>query len=651
MTSSTTSTQNGEIHGVASSSVPQQGHLDEVTSERQQYSSNLELILTLVGYAVGLGNVWRFPYLAYTYGGGAFLVPYFLALILLGLPLFILELGLGQTTRRGTLGMWVQMGLPKWQGVGVAATMCTWLVSLYYNVVLAWTIYYLGRTIGAMPSGVLPWTDQVEGFSCPETKVYPSLEVANNTNLFDATTGLFNASFASSFWCPSKAGEPLPVGYTTIALKPRHCPARAAAVFWESEVLQQSSGLDDLGGLNPGLFLSFTLAWLLVYGIVFKGIESSGKVVYVTATLPYICLGVFLIRAATLPNALNGLKFFVSPDFTILGEPEVWLRAAVQIFHSLGVGYGSLIAFASYGNRKNDFVRDAMNVSFINCGTSVLAGFVVFPILGYLALELEETNPCISGESLDDLKSIGLSGTGLAFIAFPIAISRMPASFFFAMLFFVMLLALGIDSQFAMVETVVTVLSDAGFGKRMSRPALSGLVCFVSYIAGLIFICRGGIYWFSLLDQYSSLLIMFVVTCLECVGLTWTSNGAKWQEFKEKTKEWTGRELNWIFKVGWTWICPGLTAFLVLINIIPPVGKLDLMGAEASVRFPEGAGYLPSWSIGLGWLLALLPIAALAIVATFPSLVHDVKEQQIEDVKNVKGEGKKDHRTGDECYI
>ena len=121
--------------------------------DRPEYANNLELLLTLVGYAVGLGNIWRFPYLAYTYGGGAFLVPYFISLALLGLPLFILEMGLGQMFRQGTLGVWSKLALPKLQGVGLAATVCTFLVMLYYNVILAWTIYYIGRTIAAIPSG------------------------------------------------------------------------------------------------------------------------------------------------------------------------------------------------------------------------------------------------------------------------------------------------------------------------------------------------------------------------------------------------------------------------------------------------------------------------------------------------------------------
>jgi len=190
--------------------------------------------------------------------------------------------------------------------------------------------------------------------------------------------------------------------------------------------------------LQWGLVAALFAAWLLVFLIIFKGVASSGKVVYVTALFPYVALAAFFIRAITLPNADVGIKFFVNPDFSHLFTADIWLRACTQIFYSLGVGFGALVAFASYADVNDDFVGNAQKVSIINCATSMFAGFVVFPILGYLAYELADVDPCIEGNDLGDLSSIGLSGTGLAFIAFPIAISKMPWPFFWALLFFIL---------------------------------------------------------------------------------------------------------------------------------------------------------------------------------------------------------------------
>lgn len=579
---------------------------------RPQYANKCELMLSLVGYAVGLGNVWRFPYLAYTYGGAAFLIPYFCALAILGLPLFILELGLGQLYRQGTLGVWEKLGRRRLQGVGMAATVSTFLVSLYYCTILAWTLYFVGMTLGAIPSGILPWSHETPGFVCPESILMPRREVADNPDLFLEETGLFNDSYRQDFWCPdsgipdahSKFDKSL---YVMKKALPTECPARAAVKFWQVSVLQQTSGMDDLGGFQPGLLLSYTITWVLVYFIVFQGVGSSGKVVYVTAILPYVALTAFLIRGLTLPNAGTGLRFFLYPDLTKLLHAEVWQRAVTQIFYSLGVGFGSLIAFSSYGDKKDDYIGNAVKVSLINCSTSVFAGFVVFPILGYLAHEMKSINPCISGDNLADLSSIGLSGTGLAFIAFPIAISRMPFPFFWAFLFFVMLLCLGIDSQFAMIESVMTVIHDSKMADGLSKPMLAAVVCGASWFMGLIFVTRGGIYWFELFDYYTCVVAMFFVTFMEVFWLTW-GDPELYETFARRTKEWTGRRIPAILKMSWRYVCPSLTLFLMVLAF----GTSDLMGAETSRPYPEGTGFLPSWSISLGWKLGLVPLFCFA---------------------------------------
>jgi len=586
----------------------------EGESGRPQYANKCELMLSLVGYAVGLGNIWRFPYLCYTYGGAAFLIPYFISLVVLGLPLFVLELGLGQMFRQGTLGVWAKMGRPRMQGVGVAATICTWLVSLYYNVILAWTIYYLGRTLWAFPSGVLPWSHNAPGFTCPQTVLYANASVIHDDYLFKGMSGMFNESYRSQFWCPA-FGIPdfdsvVPTGYEQKVIDTVECPARAAVKFWEEGVLMQSSGMDVTGGFQWGLLGAYTLTWIMVYFIVFQGVGSSGKVVYVTAIMPYVALTAFFIRAITLPNASTGLRFFLQPDFSMLANFEVWQRAVTQIFYSLGVGFGSLIAFSSYGAKNDDFIGNAVKVSVINCSTSMFAGFVVFPILGYLAYEMEGINPCFNGNNLGDLSSIGLSGTGLAFIAFPIAISRMPFPFTWSFLFFAMLLCLGIDSEFAMVESVMTVIHDSEMlPARVTKPMLAALVCGVSYLVGLIFVTKSGIYWFTLFDYYSCVVAMFFVTFMEVFWLMW-GDSTTYTNFAAKVKAWTGRRIPMYYQIMWKFVCP----VVILALFILAFTTKDLMKAEVSEPYPKGDGYLPLWTVDLGWKLGLLPLAAFGAI-------------------------------------
>mmetsp|Transcript_7498 Transcript_7498/g.13008 ORF Transcript_7498/g.13008 Transcript_7498/m.13008 type:complete len:627 (-) Transcript_7498:65-1945(-) len=608
----------GSLQGVAPAA--SSAASEETHPERPVYAAQAELIFSLVGYAVGVGNVWRFPYLTYTYGGGAFLIPYGLSLLFMGVPLFVLELGLGQLTRRGTLGMWTKIGLPRWQGVGLAAILTTFMVALYYITILAWTIYYLGRTIAAIPSGQLPWSDELQ--DCPAMNLYVHQTVANSPYLIDSA-GFLNASFVGNTWCPDAAHGVLtaPADYIMRTVQPNRCPAQMAKIFWETQALKQSSGLDNLGGLNLEMVLCLTIAWVLIWLVVFNGVKSSGKVVYFTATFPYLCLAIFLVRALTLPNALTGLKFLFEPDYSHLSDPQVWIHGAIQIFFSLGIGYGSITSFGSFGKKSANFVRDASGVAITNCCTSLIAGCVTFPVLGFLAAELHKTDPCIAGDTLDSLKSIGLSGTGLAFVAFPIAISQMPGSFFFAILFFFMMLLLGIDSQFAYIEAVATVLMDAGIGEKWPRPLLSGIICFISYVIGLLFVTNAGVYFLELFDNYVSIYVMFAVGALECLGLMWTCHGETWRQFKILCQENTGIRLGWISKAAWGYICPALCVFLVVVSVTPPFAKVDVMNARSSKAFPEGTGYFPEWSIAVGWILATVPMSLMLVVAVWPNVL------------------------------
>ncbi|XP_014679898.1 PREDICTED: sodium- and chloride-dependent glycine transporter 2-like [Priapulus caudatus] len=126
---------------------------DDENKERGNWSGNLDFFLSCLGYAVGLGSVWRFPYLCYRNGGGAFLIPYVIMMIFVGLPLLYLELSLGQFASLGPVGLFGNIS-PVFQGMGYAMTMISVLTPLYYTVLVAWTLYYLFASC----QKVLPWS-------------------------------------------------------------------------------------------------------------------------------------------------------------------------------------------------------------------------------------------------------------------------------------------------------------------------------------------------------------------------------------------------------------------------------------------------------------------------------------------------------------
>lgn len=611
---------------------------------RLEYANQLELILTLVSYAVGLGNLWRFPYLVYENGGGTFLIPYLCALLTLGIPIFMLELGLGQMTRQGTVNMWIRLGLPKLRGAGIVATWVTFLAAIYYLVIVAWAVFYVGSVLGSIFEGWTPlgWEDTSPTFlangGCQEPLIICETGAAELPDLFQAN-GLYNQAYQQHFWCPETGGLPqsvdeIPDGYRQVnaPVSPIVCPGQAAIHYWNEEALQKSDSVTNLEGINLKMLLCHTITWIVIYLIVFKGVAVSGKLSYVTATLPYFCLICFFVASLTLENYQAGLNFYITPDWNKLWDVTVWQKAATQIFFSVGIGWGTIVAFGSYGAVTNDYVGHVTKVALINCGTSIFAGFVIFNILGFLANEMSEVNPCFKSDDIAALEGIGLQGSGLAFVAFPIAISRMGGKYFWAILFFIMLFTLGVGSGFGYIESITTVMFDSGM-LRGDRPRwqVAGGVCIVCWLLGLLFVTNAGDYWVKLFDSYSTVVATFVVCFIECAGMMWV-NRTNYKAFQAKTLKNTQRDLPWVMGILWGFISPLFMVALLILSI----GAFDLTGLGGTdAAFPD-------WVLYLGWFLGFIPVlAAIPSIFTEPIKLAYKPEETLQEIElNTPLEGK-----------
>lgn len=128
-------------------------------------------------------------------------------------------------------------------------------------------------------------------------------------------------------------------------------------------------------------------AWVLVYFALWKSIKSSAKVRYITTTLPFLLILVFLGRSLTLDGADGGLRFFFKPDWELLKQSRPWVNAASQIFNSIGIAFGSMIMFASYNRFDNNFLHDTLAVSLVNAITSLIVGIFTFATIGNIAFE------------------------------------------------------------------------------------------------------------------------------------------------------------------------------------------------------------------------------------------------------------------------
>ncbi|RXM31740.1 Sodium- and chloride-dependent glycine transporter 2 [Acipenser ruthenus] len=424
---------------------------------RGNWSNKLDFILSMVGYAVGLGNVWRFPYLAFQNGGGAFLIPYLIMLALAGVPIFLLEVSLGQFASQGPVSVW--KAIPALQGCGIAMLIISVLIAIYYNIIMCWTIYYLFASLGS-----LPWANCKNPWNTPDCKDKDMLLLDSCILRDKNITSIKNTTFCMS---ASVASNLTRITNVTLENKTFVSPSEE---YFKYNVLHISKGIEYPGDIRWPLALCLFLAWVIVYVSLAKGIKSSGKVVYFTATFPYVVLVILLIRGVTLPGAGAGILYFITPKWEKLNDAKVWKDAATQIFFSLSAAWGGLITLSSYNKFHNNIYRDTIIVSCTNSATSIFAGFVIFSVIGFMAHELQVP-----------IEKVADEGPGIAFVVYPEALTRLPLSPFWALIFFLMLLTLGLDTMFATIETIVTSVSDE-FPKylRKHKPIFT-LVCCISF--------------------------------------------------------------------------------------------------------------------------------------------------------------------------
>ncbi|KOC63986.1 Sodium- and chloride-dependent glycine transporter 1 [Habropoda laboriosa] len=274
---------------------------------------------------------------------------------------------------------------------------------------------------------------------------------------------------------------------------------------------------EHFGGIRWELLGCLTLAWIICFLCLMRGVQSIGKVVYFTALFPYVMLTVLLIRGVTLDGASEGSLWFITPKWSTLQSPNVWADAASQVFYSLGIGCGSLITLSSYSNFNNNCHRqvckhkeDAIFVTLTNLLTSIFAGFVIFSIMGFLSLQMGIP-----------IEQVIQSGTGLAFIAYPEAVARMPLPNLWAVLFFVMLFILGIGSQFAGVQAINTAILDLRPDLRKHETYVVLGICVTCWLLAIPMVFDGGIYLFTLMDWNTASWAILLIGIAEVGVVGW----------------------------------------------------------------------------------------------------------------------------------
>ncbi len=387
---------------------------------------------------MGLGNIWRFSYMAYSHGGGAFLIPYIFALITVGIPLLTLEYGIGHE-RMGSAPLAYHKIRPKWEWIGWWAVLFVMFgISLYYTVIIAWC--------------------------------------------FDFFCLSFNLGWGSD-----------------------------PDTFFFGKFLAVSSGPSHIGQIRTpilmGLIIVWFLNWLIIYRGVQRGVELANKIFM---PLLFILTGVLVFWSMSLKGASSGISAYLKPDFQKLLEPSVWIDAFSQVFFSLSVGFGIMITYASYLPAKANITKYSIITALMDSGYAVFAGFAVFAVLGFMA-----------GSQGLPISKVVTHSIGLAFVAYPKALSLMPLGNLFGAIFFFCLFVAGISSSVSIIEAFTSAIMDK-FGTERGRVVT--IICIIAFLCSIIFTSQAGLHWISILDHFITNYGLIVVGILECILVGWLFN-------------------------------------------------------------------------------------------------------------------------------
>lgn len=355
--------------------------------QQEFFSSRWALIIATIGIAVGTGNIWRFSRVVAQNGGGSFLIPWVIFLLIWSVPLIIAEFAIGKSTRMGPVGALTKVGGKNFAWMGAWIVFVSTAIMFYYSVVTGWCIRYF----------------------------------------FSAASGnLFNTSDHLTYW------NEFASGYQPLLF-------HLIAIFFASVVI--------LKGVTKGIerVTGFLVPSLLVILII------------------------LFVRAITLPNAIEGIKYFFTPDINIILDYKVWLNALTQNAWDTGAGWGLILAYAVYMKKREDISLNAALIGFGNNSVSLLAGITIFStVFALSSVDL----PAGQAGAMQQISQSGPANTGLTFIYLPQLFTKLSESdlinTIFASLFFLALFFAAFTSLISMVELSTRTLIDFGIQRKRS---------------------------------------------------------------------------------------------------------------------------------------------------------------------------------------
>lgn len=476
---------------------------------RDQWNSKLGFILAAIGSAVGLGNIWRFPYICATNGGGAFLIPYFFVILTAGIPILILEYTIGKNFKGGAGVAFARLN-KRFEWLGWWQTLCAFIILTYYSAIVVWVVAYIGYSFG------LSWG-------------------ADPTAFF-------------------------------------------------LEFLGVTASAHELGGIQMHLVIPFLIIWAIVAFILYKGINKGiNMACKICLPILMVCIVILVVRGITLPGAVDGLAYMFTPDWAALKNPSVWVAAYGQVFFSLSICFGIMLAYSSYLPKKTDVVNTACITATANHGFELFAGIGVFSIMGYMAFSQGV-----------DVSEVASGGIGLAFMTFPTAINSLPGlNALFGICFFGALFTAGITSQISIFQAVISSFEDKF---EMSHKKAVTVVFFPALIVSLLFITGAGLNILDIVDHFINNIGIAAAGLLEIFLIGWFFNLEK---LRQAANEFSN------FSIGKWWL------YALKIVTVLGLGVMTIWNAYGIISDGYGGYSLLDISI-FGWgMLALCVIGTI----------------------------------------
>lgn len=450
--------------------------------KREKFSSRFGFILISAGCAIGLGNVWRFPYITGKYGGAAFVLLYLFFLLMLGLPIMVMEFAVGRASQKSVAGSFelLEPKGSKWHLYKYFAVSGNYLLMMFYTTIAGWMLIYFFKTLSG---------------------AFVGLDIQQVASVYEATT--------ADPWMSA-----------------------AAMIF------------------------VVTVGMFIVSKGLQNGVEKVSKFMMVALLMIMVILA---IRSLTLPNAIDGLIFYLKPDFSKLLEynlSEVIFAAMGQAFFTLSLGIGALAIFGSYIDKQRSLLGESISITLLDTSVALISGLIIFPA-------------CFAFGVNPD------SGFGLIFVTLPNIFNNMPLGQLWGALFFIFLFFAALTTIIAVFENIVSCFSDMFNWTRkksviinmigimiLSMPCLLGFSVWSNVqpvFGGSIMGLEDFIISNNLLPLGSLVYLLFCVT----------RYGWGWDNFLNEANSGKGLKFPTGFHFYLKWILPFIVLFIFIQGYLP----------------------------------------------------------------------------------